>query len=230
MGTLLVRGGTPAEVSGRRWQCNVKRWKKCGKTSPPTPRIRPDVIYNCYKFAPEKLLDIPPPRGYTAAMNRALSGGKARIVAIFAAMILVAAGAIALRNRNLRHPSAVNIVSEAGHPIRSLYQGAGGRPMPPADRGAGPVCGTKRNWFERVLSVASVQAANCYEGGCAGHYYYDAGRACGLNCDGYQDWYIVDPYIGGPCDGWYYTGDGACFANDGSGICSCEEGSCETCY
>ena len=63
-----------------------------------------------------------------------------------------------------------------------------------------------------------------------GHYYYESYRSCGQACGGgTQAWYIVNPMFGGYCDGWYYTGNGGCIANDGSGNCICEEDYCNTC-
>jgi len=75
---------------------------------------------------------------------------------------------ITLRSRNSRRGSELNIFSEAGRPIPSVFQGAGIRLMPRATKGSGPVCSKKQSWLERLFSVASVQAANCYEGGCGG--------------------------------------------------------------
>lgn len=60
-----------------------------------------------------------------------------------------------------------------------------------------------------------------------------AGHGCGpvirsivVRTIGFHTIFYPNPMQASAFDGYHYTGNAACSANDGSGTCNCQEGSC----
>lgn len=137
---------------------------------------------------------------------------------------------------SIQKPTYAAIVSEAGKPLPSLFDGL--KPSPgiwearsaarrrnACIEGGTPIPG----FIGRLASLftpASVLAGSCTESGCGGHYFSTpaspwcsgGGGSCGPGT--YNKYYSPG---GDYCDGYKYTGAEECQG------CVCEEAECNSC-
>lgn len=130
-----------------------------------------------------------------------------------------------------RSAHEMEIVSETGHRIPSLFYGIGDHAdLVPMMAKTGTSQGCKnQNWFVRLITVGTVFAADCHSSPCGDHYMSVTNLTCAVNCEGTYEHFSSSPLTAGYCYGWNYTGDGSCPANDASGNCRCEEIGCWSC-
>jgi len=120
----------------------------------------------------------------------------------------------------------VVMTTETGMRIESLFAGVSERALPQKFKGPGTDC-KDRTILGRVRSLFSLQtvkANHCSQSSCTGAYMWPDPRECPLMCSlQIYDYHLSAPGLGGPCDGWEYTGAEEC------SDCRCYEQVCYSC-